>query len=393
MLTEREIIATLDMLRNENLDVRTVTLGVSLFDCASDDAGRFIDHVGTRLGMALSIVVWSVAGMLHALGGGLWSFRIFRFLLGIGEAGNWPGATKVVSEWFPARERAFAVSIFDSGSAVGGVLAPPLVAWIIFHFGWRPAFLVTGILGFLWLVLWLRIYRIPEQHRRLTQEELDLIRSDQEPAPPAGAVAVSWRALLRHRAVWGIICGRFFTDPIWWFYVYWLPKYLSDARGFSLAQIAAVAWIPFVTVDVGNLLMGWTSDRMVRRGWSVNRARKAVMVVAVCGMMAGLPAGLTDHALLSIGLIAIATLCYAGWGTMMLTLPSDLFPSKAVASAAGLGGMGAGVGGILSSWIIGRVVDRYSYQPVFVVAGLLPLVAIVLVQLLIPQIRKQPVGT
>ncbi len=351
-------------------------------------SGRISDYLGTRLGMALSIVVWSAAGVLHAFAGGVRSLCIIRFLLGAGEAGNWPASTKAVSEWFPARERALAVSIFDSGSALGGMLAPPVVAWIILHFGWRPAFVVTGLLGFLWLGLWLSIYHLPDQHPSITLQELQIIHSDQEVEGPSETAAISTVSLLRLPALWGVISGRFLTDSVWWFYVYWLPKYLSDYRGFSLAQIAASAWIPFVAGGLGSLVFGWLSGYLIRRGWSLNRTRKSIMLLGVFGMVAGLPAGLTWNARLCVGLIAVAALCYAAWATMLLTLPSDLFPSKVVATAAGLAGMGAGVGGIVSSWTIGWVVDRFSYRPVFVVAGLLPLIAMGLVQLCIPKVGK-----
>jgi ACS family hexuronate transporter-like MFS transporter len=351
-------------------------------------SGRIIDKIGTRLGMALSVLLWSIAGILHSLANGLWAFRIFRFLLGMGEAGNWPASTKVVSEWFPARERGLAVAIFDSGSSLGAILAPPVVIAITLHFGWRPAFVAVGCIGFLWLGLWLRMYRRPEEHPRISSSELEMItrsrRAEQEKEGPR----VRWISLLRISAVWGVILGRALTDCCWWFYVYWLPKYLSDARGFSLAEIGMFAWIPFVAVDFGNLGGGWLSGRFLRRGWTINAARKAVMIMGVVGMVAGLPAGFTNSARLCLFLIAVATLSYSAWGTMMLTLPTDLFESSVVASVSGLSGMGAGLGGILFTWIIGKVADRFSYQPIFIAAGLMPLLAFVLVQLLIPNIQR-----
>ncbi|HEU0140613.1 MAG TPA: MFS transporter [Bryobacteraceae bacterium] len=351
-------------------------------------SGRIIDRIGVRTGMALSILIWSFAGILHAFAQGLWSLRIFRFLLGFGEAGNWPAATKVVSEWFPGRERALAVAIFDSGSAVGGIVAAPLIAALTLHYGWRPAFLITGSLGLVWLWLWLWIYRKPEEHPRITKEELQWIRQgNANQLEPQGAV-VTWTGLLRVRAVWGVILGRFLTDCVWWFYVYWLPKYLADVRGFTLSQIGAMAWIPFVAVDLGNVGSGWISGRLMRRGFSLNAARKAVLLLAAAGMVAALPAGTTASAALCLGLIAVACFSYAAWGTMMLTLPCDLFDARMVASVSGLSGMGAGLGGILFTWAIGVVVDRFSYQPIFVAAGLLPLLAMLTVQCLIPEVRR-----
>ena len=358
------------------------TLGQGLF-------GRIIDAIDTRRGMAVSIVWWSIAGMLHAFGNGLWSFRIFRFLLGLGEAGNWPAATKVVAEWFPARERGLAVAIFDSGSSLGGILAPPVVAWIITSFGWRTAFVATGALGFCWLALWLWIYRKPEESSRITQSELDLILADRRETNSAPSKpAMRWASLLTYSEVWGLILGRLLTDCVWWFYVFWLPKYLAEARGFTLSEIAIVAWIPFLSVDVGNLGAGWLSGRLVQQKWSINAARKFVLACGAVGMVAGLPAGLTGNARLSLALIAVATLSYSLFATMMLTLPSDLFPSSVVASVSGLSGAGAGVGGIAFTWITGKVVDTTSYEPIFIAAGVMPLFALGLVCVLIPRINR-----
>lgn len=356
-------------------------------------SGRLIDRVGSRLGMAVSIVIWSVAGMLHAFGNGLWSFRIFRFLLGVGEAGNWPAATKVVSEWFPAHQRGLAVAIFDSGSSLGGIVAAPLVVAITLRYGWRSAFVGTGVLGFLWLFLWLRIYRRPEDHPRIGAAELQLIRGNEDAEKDAPEPVLSWLSLLGNSGVWGVILGRFLTDCVWWFYVYWLPKYLADVRGFSLSQIGASAWIPFVAVDLGNLGGGWLSGELLKRGWSLNAARKTVLLMGAIGMSAGLPAGLASSAVLCLTLISVATLAYAAWGTLMLTLPSDLFDSRVVASVSGLSGMGAGLGGILFTWAIGSVVDRFSYRPVFVAAGVLPLLAMFLVHVLIPKVHRLSLRT
>ena len=351
-------------------------------------SGRVIDRIGSRLGMSLSIALWSVAAALHALGSGLWSFRAFRFLLGLGEAGNWPAATKVVAEWFPARERGLAVAIFDSGSSLGGVLAPPVVAYIMLRYGWRPAFVITALLGLAGLWLWLKVYRPPEKHPRITPGELQLILESRAEEGLGGHPPVRWISLLGYRAVWGVILGRMLTDCVWWFYVYWLPKYLSDERGFSLSQIGMFAWIPFVAVDFGNVGGGWLSGHLMRRGWTLNGARKAVLVIGAAGMVAGIPAGLTTNAMFCLVLIAVATLCYSAWGTLMLTLPSDLFDSSVVASVSGLSGMGAGLGGIAFTWAIGHVVDTSSYKPIFFAAGLLPLVALAVVQFMIPNVRR-----
>ena len=352
-------------------------------------AGAMMDRIGVRWGMAAFAAWWSVAGMLHALCGGLGGFRACRFLLGMGEGGNWPGATKAVAEWFPTRERGLAVAIFDSGSGVGGIVAAPLVAWLIMHYGWRFAFLATGALALVWLVPWLWLYHSPERHPRISQSELELALADRLADGEQDARHEPWLSLLV-REVWGIVLGRLLTDCVWWFYAYWLPKYLADQRGFSLGEIAASAWIPFVAVDLGNLTGGWLSGRLMRCGWSLNASRKAVLALGVLGMLAGIPAGLTPHAVLCVLLIAVATFSYAAWGTIMLTLPTDLFAARQTGSVSGLSGTGAGLGGLAFTYVIGAVADRASYTPIFLAAGLMPVAALVIVQGLIPHIAGSP---
>jgi MFS transporter, ACS family, hexuronate transporter len=349
-------------------------------------AGRIVDRIGVRLGMALFATWWSVAGMLHALCGGLWSFRTFRFLLGMGEAGNWPSATKAVSEWFPARERAMAVAIFDSGSGVGALVAGSLVAWLIGCAGWRFAFLATGALVIPWIVLWLWIYRSPEQHDRITDAELKLIRASRPVDGNAIPPSEPWYWLLASRRAWGIVLGRLLTDCVWWFYVYWFAKFLTDVHKFSLAQIATWFWIPFLAADFGNLAGGGLSSYLLRRGWTLNAARKTVMLLSVFGMLVSVPAGLTSHAGLCVALVAVVMFSCAAWGTMILTLPTDLFSSRQTASVAGMSGTGAGLGGLVFTWLIGVVVDRFSYTPVFFMAALAPILALAVVHTLIPQI-------
>lgn len=349
-------------------------------------SGLIVDRIGVRKGMAAFLSWWSISGALHALSNGLTSFCIFRFLLGMGEAGNWPASAKAVSEWFPSRERGLAVAIFDSGSSLGGLLAPPLVAWLIYAHGWRAAFVLTGMLGFALLAIWLWLYRRPEDHPRLAAEELQLIQANTVQEQTSQPRISKW-AILRMREVWGVACGRFLSDCVWWFYVYWLPKYLADQRGLSLLQIAAVSWIPFVTVDAGNLVGGWLSALLMRRQWSLNASRKCMLCLGAAGMLAGLPAGLTNNAAVSVTFISIATFSYGIWGTMMLTLPTDLFSPRNVGMVSGLSGTGAGIGGIVFTALTGVIVDRLSYQPIFVAAALLPLIGLAAVQILIPKVR------
>lgn len=350
-------------------------------------SGALVDRFGARRSMAVFLSWWSVAGLLHALAGGLWSFRVFRFMLGMGEAGNWPASTKVVSEWFPTRERGLAVAIFDSGSSLGGLLAPPLVAWLIATSGWRFAFLVTGSLGFLLLVWWAWLYQRPEDHPRITAAERELILSHRQLQTPSGTRSISWMRMLGVPEVWGLISGRFLSDCVWWFYVYWLPKYLSDVRGFSLGEIAAVSWIPFLAVDLGNMSGGWLSSVLMRRGRSLDASRRFVLRAAALGMLAGAPAYLAQSATICVTFIALASFFYGAWGTMLLTLPTDLFQPSQVGVVSGLSGTGAGLGGLLFTWLTGVVVDHLSYQPIFLTAALLPLLALVAIQVLVPRIH------
>jgi MFS transporter, ACS family, aldohexuronate transporter len=335
-------------------------------------SGKLYDRVGTKRGFVCSIVLWSVAAMSHAFARGLASLSAFRFVLGLGEAGNWPGAAKTVAEWFPVRERAFGMAIFNSGAAIGSVVAPPLIVWLSLKYGWRTTFIVTGALGFVWLVLWLVFYETPDRHQWLTADERQLIR-DEPHASPAGSadVPVRWRELLGYRQVWAIILSRFLTDPVWWLYISWLPKYLADARGFSLVKIGLFAWVPYVAADAGSLIGGWMSGYLISRGWSVDRSRKLVIVIAACLMPAGILAAFANDAMVALALIGVVLFGFQVWINNVQTLPSDFFSDKAVASVAGLGGTGAGIGSMIFVFGTGWVVDHFSYVPVLVAAGLL----------------------
>lgn len=338
-------------------------------------SGRLMDWLGTRRGFSLTIAWWSVAAMLHTAANSILHFGIFRFLLGLGEAGNWPGGVKTVSEWFPTKERAFAVGLFNSGSCLGAVLAPPLVAWIALHWSWRVAFLWTGSLGFLWLALWLILYRLPRDHPWITLEEREHIRSNAGVSRPAKRNRIRWLDLFQYKQVWGLVLARMLTDPVWWFYAFWLPEYLKSERHFSLAMIGYFGWIPFLTADAGNFVGGGLSSYLVRRGWRVLAARKTTMFGSAAVMLVGIPAVLTGSPALALVLISVATLAYSSWATNILTLPADLFPNEVVASVSGLSGTGAGIGGMIFTLMTGVVVDRFSYVPVFTAAAVLPLVA------------------
>ena len=370
-------------------------------------SGAIVDKIGVRWGMAIFATLWSAAAMLHSVCGyfagtsvairlpwGIWTvsgalcaFCVCRFLLGMGEAGNWPSATKAVSEWFPARERGIAVAIFDSGSGLGGLVAAPLVAYLIIAYSWRAAFIATGALVIPWVVLWLWIYRSPQQHARITDAELELVRANRPSELDENQAAEPWYRVLVIRQAWGIVLGRLLSDCIWHFYVYWLVKYLIDVRGFSLAEIGAWVGIPFIAVDFGNLAGGGLSSYLLKRGWTLDAARKTVLVLSAVGMLGSIPVVLVSNGGVCIALATIVTFSYSAWGTIMLTLPTDLFPSRQTASVSGFSGMGAGLGGMVFTWLIGTVVDRFhTYTPIFVIAALLPIVALALIQLLIPRI-------
>ena len=334
-------------------------------------SGPIIDRLGTRVGYALCMAWWSAAAVLHALARGAWSLGAFRFLLGMGEAGNWPGAVKVVAEWFPEDERALASGIFNSGSAVGAVLAPPIVAFLLIRFGWPAAFLAAGSAGFLWLACWWPVYRTPRVQNKAAQ-----------------AARVPVWTLFRMRFVWTFTAAKIFMDPVWYFYIFWFPEYLKRARHFDLAQIGAVAWIPFAVAGAGNLLGGWLCGLLLRKGWSVTTARKTTVTFFAMLMTSAIPAVLATDVRVAVALVSIAMLGYTGSLANMLSMPADVFPNHVVASVYGLASMGAGFGGMLFTLITGWVVDHYSYTPVFFGFGVLPLICTAMLWTMIGPLRR-----
>ena len=356
-----------------NVEYSRVIFGFMLaYTIMNGASGAIIDRLGTRLGYALCMLWWSAAAVLHALARGAWSLGFFRFLLGMGEAGNWPAAIKVVAEWFPESERALACGLFNSGSSVGAILAPPVVAFLLIRFGWPSAFLAVGIAGFLWLAFWWPVYRTPEHAGHLAKKEM--------PVPV-------W-TLFRTRFVWSFTLAKIFMDPVWYFYIFWFPEYLKRARHFDLAQIGEFAWIPFAVAGLGNLAGGWLCGVLLRRGWSVTAARKTTVTFFAILMTSAIPAVLTADVRLSIGFVSLAMLGYTGSLANMLSMPADVFPNHAVASVYGLASMGAGFGGMVFTLVTGWVVDHYSYTPVFIGFGLLPLVCAFLLWALIGPLRR-----
>jgi ACS family hexuronate transporter-like MFS transporter len=349
-------------------------------------AGRFIDRIGTRKGLTITVIWYSIAAMLTSFAIGLRSFAFFRFLLGAGESANWPAATKAVSEWFPKKERGWAVALFDSGSSIGGAIAPLLVIALYKYFGgWRPAFVITGTLGFLWLGVWRVLYHPPESHPRISDAEREMIlsdRADLEEQDHSPARSSRWRDLIKLRQTWAVIAARTMTDPVWFFITDWFAIYLVT-KGINPEQGLLAFWIPFVAADLGNFFGGGLSSWLINRGWPVIKARKAVVVFGGLGMTLLIPTIFTSSLLALAGLFAVSTFAYASFSTMALVLPSDLYRSQSVATVSGMSGTGAGLGTIVSTYLIGYVSDHYSFEPILIGASLIPLVGMILVLILI----------
>jgi len=378
-----------------NTDFATVLIAFRLaYTIGQSVAGRLLDRLGTRRGLACSVAFYSVVASLTAAARGIVSFRIFRFLLGAGESANWPGATKAVSEWFPAKERGWAVAWFDSGSSIGGVIAPFLVLYLYRAFdSWRPAFMITGCLGFLWLIVWLRVYRPPDEHPRITPEELDKIRRGRGSAPASGQEPqTSWAQLLRYRQTWGIMLCRFLLDPYWFMVAEWFALYLMS-KGLQVEQSVLGFWAPFLGADLGNFFGGALSSWWIARGWPVGRARRMVFLIFGPSMLVLIAAIYVSSYPLLILLFAYATFAYAACSTMFLALPADVFHTRAVASVSGLSGTAAGVGTLISTYLIGIVTDRSSFEPVIIVASVIPCVATAVAVLMVRASRKpDPAG-
>ena len=369
-----------------NSDFATVLnafrLAYTLMQFAS---GRLLDFLGARHGLLLTVGWYSAAAMLTSLAGGLWGSRIFRFLLGCGEAANWPGATKTVGEWFPDRERGWAVAMFDSGSALGAAIAPFLVVWLYRHFGtWRPVFLITGLLGWIWLFVWARVYHPPDRHPRLSPEELDWIRRGQTHAPdPVRQSWRDWSRLLALPQTWGIVLVRMMLDPYWFLVSDWFAIYLVS-KGFRLEDTLIGFWVPFLAADLGNFFGGGLSSYFIKRGRPVLEARRLTFFLCAPGMLFMLAVTMLNNFAALIACFGLAMFAYAACATIYLVLPSDLYPGRAVASVSGLSGTGAGIGTMLSNFAIGRVTDAtHSFTLVFVGASVAPVLSVLFLLFLV----------
>ena len=332
--------------------------------------GKLQDRIGTKTGLSIAMGIWSVAEVAQAMARGLLGLSALRLVLGLGEGGHWPAAIKGVSEWFPAKERAFGMGIVNTGATLGSALAPPLIIWLQLSFGWRTTFIATGLLGFGWLALWQVCYQSPMQHSWLYPAELGLIQKDVA-KPENATISPAWRDLLRNKQVQGIVLSRFLGDPVWWLYLVWLPLYLYSARGLSLKAIGLSAWIPFVFADFGALLGGAFSGWLIHRGWKPIRARRFAILLATVLTPAGMLVGGIKSATGAIILISIVLFAFQFWVNNVQTLTSDLFPNHLVASISGLAGTGAGLGAMIFMLSTGWLVDHFGYTLVLVISGLL----------------------
>jgi len=352
--------------------------------------GRLLDRIGTRIGFAFSVTVWSLAEIGHALAGSAAGFGFARFALGLGESGNFPAALKTVAEWFPARERAFATGIFNAGSNMGAILAPILVPVIVLRWGWRAAFIVTGALGFLWLIAWLAIYRTPETHPRLSAQELAHIRS----GTPTVTTAIPWHTVFRQRQTWAFVLGKFMTDPVWWFYLFWLPKFLDSRYGIRLASVALPLIIIYLLADVGSVVGGWMSSALIKRGWSVNRARKITLLIAAVAILPTMLAPSAPNLAATVAIVGLAAAAHQWWSTNLFTLPSDMFPRGAIGTVVGIGGFAGSFSGFLFQRITGNVLQANgdNYVPIFVFCGLAYVSALLIIHLLVPKMTPAELG-
>ena len=347
-------------------------------------AGWFIDKVGTRLGYALYLTIWSLAAAAHALVRTTFGFGVARFALGIGESGNFPAAIKTVAEWFPKKERALATGIFNAGSNVGAIVAPLVVPWIALNWGWQEAFIFTGLAGLIWIAFWLPVYHRPAEHPKLSKEELAHIESD--PADPPAKI--SWFKLLTFKQTWAFSIGKFLTDAIWWFYLFWFPLFMNDRFGVDLKTIGLPMIVVYVLADFGSIGGGWLSSALMKRNWTVNAARKTAMLV--CAILI-LPVAIAPHVTgqwVAVILIGIAAAAHQGFSANIFTTSSDMFPRKAVGSVVGIGGFAGAIGGFFMNLGAGWLKQNTgSYEIMFAIAGVVYLIALLIMHLLVPKLE------
>lgn len=356
--------------------------------------GRFVDKVGTKIGYTVSIVVWSIAAMAHALARSTLGFGIARAWLGLGEAGNFPVAIKTVAEWFPKKERALATGIFNSGANIGAVAAPAVVPWLNATYGWREAFIWTGVIGFVWLIFWIVMYEIPSRHKKLSKAEFDHIHSDDTVA--AVPVKVPWGKLFAIRQTWAFLFGKLLTDPIWWFFLFWLPSYFSTIFKVDMKNLGLPLIVVYTATTIGSIGGGYLSGWFINRGWPVFKARKTAMLIFAVCVMPIMAAQYTDSMWVAVGLISLAAAAHQAWSANIFTTASDMFPKEAVSSVVGIGGMAGSIGGILFPLLVGAMLDHYKvlgniaagYNILFMICGLMYLLAWVMMHLFAPKMEQ-----
>ncbi len=386
---DRQVIATLKpILQQEGIwdDIgysRVVIAFQTAYAIGLLLAGRVMDWLGTRKGFSLSVIFWSIAAMGHALASTVMGFSFWRFALGLGEAGNFPASIKTVAEWFPKNERALATGIFNAGTNVGILVAAAIVPPITLAYGWRWAFVLTGLIGFLWLIAWLALYQRPEEHARLSDKERAHIQSD----PPDKEASVPWARLFPHRQTWAFAIGKFMTDPIWWIYLFWLPDFLNKNYGIDLKSIGLPLIVVYLIADVGSVAGGWLSSTLIKRGWTVNGARKTAMLICAVSVVPVVFAANASNVWVAVLLVGLAAAAHQGWSANLFTTSSDMFPRKAVGSVVGIGGMAGAVGGMLIATLVGYILQwTGSYVPIFIIAGSAYLIALLVIQLLAPKL-------
>jgi ACS family hexuronate transporter-like MFS transporter len=376
-------------------------------------AGRVMDKIGTKKGFAIAIVLWSVAAVGHAfadsvpwlnfptlnldektgvsfvsLGGAAAGFALARFLLGLGEAGNFPASIKTVAEWFPRKERAFATGIFNSGTNIGALITPLIVPFFVEWWGWEGAFVATGVLGFFWLIWWLASYGPPQGHPKVTPTELALIESD----PPETTTPVPWASIVRYRQTWAFALGKFLTDPVWWLYLFWIPDFLNRLYGLNIKQMGMPIVTIYLITDVGSIGGGWLSSFLIKRGWSINAARKTAMLICAVAVTPIVFAPQVNNLWAAVLLVSLAAAAHQGWSANLFTLVSDMFPRRAVGSVVGFGGMSGAIGGMCLTLVVGEILQRTgSYVGVFIIAGSMYLIGLAIIHLLVPRLAPAPV--
>ncbi len=346
--------------------------------------GRVMDWLGTRKGFSFSVFLWSLAAMAHALVRTVTGFSVVRFALGLGESGSFPASIKAVAEWFPKKERALATGIFNSGTNIGAIVTPLLLPWLTKQFGWQGAFIATGAIGFIWLVLWLAVYRPPEEHKNVSAGELAYIRSD----PGENITPIRWKDLIGYKQTWAFAFGKFLTDPVWWLYLFWVPDFLHRTHDLNLAGMVLPLLVIYNVATVGSVVGGWLSSKLIRRGWNLNRSRKTTMLVCALAVVPIVAAAKVSGLWAAVLLISLASAAHQGWSANLFTLVSDMFPRRAVGSVVGIGGMAGAVGGMLISKVVGYLLQwTGSYFPVFLIAGGAYLFALLVIHWLVPRLE------